>query len=99
MKKNRARLLWCGLGATTLVVLILLGIRLWVPGRVAKSLNGVHVSKKVIKISEAAKRLHKKLFIADLHADPLLWGRDLSKRSAQGHIDFPRMREGRLFFQ
>src|SRR5207247_9696723 len=29
----------------------------------------------------------------DLHADPLLWGRDLSKRGLRGQMDVPRLLE------
>ena len=32
--------------------------------------------------------------VADLHADSLLWKRDLLARSNRGHVDIPRMREG-----
>jgi microsomal dipeptidase-like Zn-dependent dipeptidase len=29
----------------------------------------------------------------DLHADPLLWGRDLLERGSRGHVDLPRLQE------
>ena len=29
----------------------------------------------------------------DLHADPLLWGRDLLVRSGRGHVDLPRLQD------
>ncbi len=29
----------------------------------------------------------------DLHADPLLWGRDLLERGSRGHVDLPRLLE------
>ena len=29
----------------------------------------------------------------DLHADPLLWGRDLLRRGTRGHVDLPRLQE------
>jgi len=45
-------------------------------------------------LSTQAKSLHQTLFIADLHADSLLWDRDLTQRSSQGHVDFPRLIEG-----
>ncbi len=32
--------------------------------------------------------------MVDLHADSLLWGRDLLRRSSDGHLDVPRMIEG-----
>jgi len=44
-------------------------------------------------------RLHERLFIADLHADSLLWGRDLLKHSAKGHIDIPRLQQANVALQ
>jgi len=49
--------------------------------------------------SEAARRLHGRLFIADLHADTLLWDRDLLVRSRRGHVDVPRLVEGNVALQ
>lgn len=49
--------------------------------------------------SEAAKALHQQLPVADLHADSLLWGRDLNKRGAWGHVDVPRLLEGNVALQ
>lgn len=46
-----------------------------------------------------AVRLHSSLLIADLHADTLLWGRDLLKRSGRGHVDVPRLIEGNVALQ
>jgi len=46
--------------------------------------------------SDRALALHASLRIADLHADSLLFGRDLARRSAVGHLDVPRMAEGNL---
>jgi microsomal dipeptidase-like Zn-dependent dipeptidase len=37
--------------------------------------------------------------VADLHCDALLWGRDLTKKSESGHVDFPRMQEGNAAMQ
>src|SRR5262245_60252678 len=39
--------------------------------------------------SERAKALHERLLVADLHADSLLWGRDLLARADRGHVDVP----------
>jgi membrane dipeptidase len=36
---------------------------------------------------------HRRWCIADGHADSLMWNRDLCERSAEGHVDFPRLRE------
>ena len=39
------------------------------------------------------------LFIADLHADPLLWGNDIRKARSYGHVDIPRLREAGVDLQ
>jgi membrane dipeptidase len=44
--------------------------------------------------SARAVALHRRLTIVDLHADSLLWGRDLGERSDRGHVDVPRLIEG-----
>jgi membrane dipeptidase len=48
--------------------------------------------------SEAAA-LHRQLFVADLHADPYLWNRDLLKRHSYGHLDVPRLIDGNVTLQ
>ena len=50
-------------------------------------------------ISSAARTLHDSAVVVDLHADPLLWGRDLLERSTAGHVDLPRLREGGVALQ
>ncbi|HEB89789.1 MAG TPA: peptidase M19 [Deltaproteobacteria bacterium] len=50
-------------------------------------------------ISPRARALHDTSFIADLHADSLLFGRDLLERSDLGHVDLPRLREGGVALQ
>jgi len=49
--------------------------------------------------SAAAQALHRKLLIADLHADSLLWKRDLLVRGTRGHVDIPRLIEGNVALQ
>lgn len=49
--------------------------------------------------SEAARELHATLRVADLHADSLLWDRDLFVRSSRGHTDVPRLIEGNTALQ
>jgi membrane dipeptidase len=49
--------------------------------------------------SAEAAALHATLTVADLHADTLLWGRDLFERGTQGHSDVPRMIEGNVALQ
>ena len=50
-------------------------------------------------VSDAARRLHRRLLVADLHADTLLWNRDLLARSPRGHVDVPRLLEGNVALQ
>lgn len=50
-------------------------------------------------VSEAALELHRSLLVADLHADSLLWGRDLLVRSDRGSVDVPRLIEGGVALQ
>jgi microsomal dipeptidase-like Zn-dependent dipeptidase len=49
--------------------------------------------------SERARALHARLWVADLHADSLLWGRDLLRRADRGHVDIPRLIEGNVALQ
>ena len=43
--------------------------------------------------------LHRKVCVADGHADSLMWNRDLNKASESGHVDFPRLREAGVKLQ
>jgi membrane dipeptidase len=43
--------------------------------------------------------LHRRVPIADGHADSLMWNRDLSRPSEKGHVDFPRLREAGVKIQ
>jgi microsomal dipeptidase-like Zn-dependent dipeptidase len=43
--------------------------------------------------------LHERLTVVDLHADSLLWGRDLLRRADRGHVDVPRLVEGNVALQ
>ena len=72
---------------------------LWaVPAVVEGQLNRVEAHAPY-KISAEAKALHATLNMADLHADTLLWGRDVLQRGTRGHVDVPRLAEGRFALQ
>ncbi len=49
--------------------------------------------------SERARELHARLRVVDLHADTLLWDRDLLARGTRGHVDVPRLIEGNVAIQ
>lgn len=49
--------------------------------------------------SGPAHALHERLFVADLHADMLLWNRDPLERHGRGHVDVPRLLAGNVGLQ
>jgi microsomal dipeptidase-like Zn-dependent dipeptidase len=53
----------------------------------------------LLAISPRARALHDTSFVADLHADSLLFGRNLLERSRLGHVDLPRLQEGGVGLQ
>jgi membrane dipeptidase len=57
------------------------------------------VNRPPYKASQRAWNLHKELTVADLHADSLLWGRDLLARNTSGHVDIPRLADGNVALQ
>lgn len=50
-------------------------------------------------VSDAARDLHARLIVVDLHADTLLWARNVLAESARGHVDLPRLRRGGVALQ
>jgi len=71
---------------------------LFAPAYVEKSRNRV-VEHAPYDVSATAQALHDSLVIGDLHADPLLWKRDLTERGTRGHVDIPRLIEGNVSLQ
>ena len=85
--------------ALGVLLLVIFAATEWVlPSRVEASMNMTRAHTPY-DISDEARRLHESLFIADLHADSLLWKRDLTKRSNVGHVDLPRLNEGNVALQ
>lgn len=69
-----------------------------IPKYTANSMNQI-VNKPPYQMSEKAKILHEKLFVADMHADSLLWKRNLLEKDTIGQVDIPRMFEGNVALQ
>jgi membrane dipeptidase len=61
--------------------------------------NNTVVATAPYNVSPAAKALHAKLRIADMHSDQLLWTRDLLKKSDVGSTDLPRLIDGNVAIQ
>ena len=87
------------IGPGALLFCILALLLLWlVPTFIERSRNQVE-DHESFEASEQAIALHQSLVIADLHADSLLWSRDLRKKSTYGHVDLPRLQEGNVALQ
>jgi len=87
------------LGWALLVIVILIAVAAIVlPGWIERQQNKVD-GKPLLQISEQAQALHASLTIVDLHADTLLWKRNLLTQANRGHIDLPRLREGNVALQ
>ena len=76
-------------------IVIVFGI---LPGRLEMASNKVLVKPPYV-VDEAARKLHAGLFVAVLHADSLLWNRNLLYRSPRGQVDIPRLVEGGVGLQ
>ncbi|MBO6716762.1 MAG: membrane dipeptidase [Rhizobiaceae bacterium] len=88
-------------GAGLLALLAAVGAAVFflvLPDYVADTFNEVLVDPPY-QVSDDAAALHETLTVADLHADPLLWGRDLLERTDYGQVDVPRLIEGNVALQ
>ena len=79
-----------------LVVLFLIAT-LFLPNQFDRAAN--RVAGAAPPSSEAAQTLYRTLRVVDLHADPLLWSRDVLDRADHGHVDVPRLIEGGVALQ
>ena len=86
------------LGIVVVLWLLGAGALIAAPSVVEAGLNKV-VSHAPYKVSAEAKALHARLDLADLHSDTLLWARDVLARGTTGHVDVPRLAQGRFALQ
>src|SRR5258706_3401940 len=56
-------------------------------------------AESLIPVDMKVHAVHRRMLVADMHADSLLLGRDLLERSSVGHVDLPRLREGNVAVQ
>ena len=85
------------LGILALLVIAAILFFLLAPDMVEKSMN--KVEPVALKVSPRAIALQKTIDVADMHADTLLWKRDLLARSDRGQIDLPRLQAGHYALQ
>lgn len=84
-------------GSFLFLLFLVLALRLW-PGIIERFANKV-IEKPPYSFDDGVRLVHDELFIADLHADSLLWARDLLRESRYGHVDLPRLVPGNVGLQ
>ncbi|HEX6097640.1 MAG TPA: dipeptidase [Thermoanaerobaculia bacterium] len=85
------------IGLVLVLVALYVATVILVPPRIDRIQTRVYGA--TIPVSPRAESLHAKLTIADLHADALIWGRDLLERNDRGQVDIPRLREANVALQ
>lgn len=86
------------IGTALLLAAGVAAVPLFGPRVIAGRLNPVTAAQPW-HVSDAAAAVHRGLTIADLHADPLLWDRDLTVQRPEGHVDLPRLDQGNVAVQ
>ncbi|MEG3088027.1 dipeptidase [Sphingomonas sp. PB4P5] len=84
-------------GALALIIVAALAFFALAPGIAERSMN--KVAPVALNITPRARALHTTLQVADMHADTLLWNRDLLARSTRGQVDLPRLQQGNVALQ
>ncbi len=95
MKPAGWEVLWGTAGAVVAMLFLGFGIA---PGLVGRQMNRT-LSDSSTTLSAEVRRIHERLVVADLHSDALLWDRNLLERGPWGHVDLPRLIEGRVAVQ
>ena len=91
----RARLALFALAGVALAAAVLFGPA---PAWIEAGMNRID-GKPLIALTDHARALHASLTIVDLHADTLLWRRNLLTRAQRGHVDLPRLEAGNVALQ
>jgi microsomal dipeptidase-like Zn-dependent dipeptidase len=92
---------WVRAAIALMVVLAVAGLGIFffvAPAMVERAMNAV-IEPPPYTVAERAAALHETLRVADLHADSLLWGRDLNRRGTRAQVDVPRLVEGNVAVQ
>lgn len=92
------RRIWWGIGGGIGIAIALYLIFAQLPTILDKRLNPI-MTPPPYSVSAEVAQIHDGLFIADLHADSLLWNRDLGQRHQQGHVDLPRLQQANVALQ
>ena len=79
-------------------VIVAGGVWLWIGARLERFVNVV-TPVALPEVTRRARDLHASARVVDLHADSLLFDRDLLRRSDVGHVDVPRLVSGGVALQ
>lgn len=86
------------IGCLTVVLLAVAGFFILGPVITERQQNVVE-AYDLPALDPADQQFHDALFVADLHADTLLWKRDFMERGQRGQVDIPRLVEGNVALQ
>lgn len=95
---RRRRLKRVTLTVAALLALALIAFFVLAPGIIERGRNVVEPGP-LPEVGAETQKLHDSLMIADMHADTLLWDRDLLDRADRGHVDLPRLQDGNVGLQ
>jgi len=90
------RAIWWGVALLAILAAAFFAL---VPGIVERSMNKVEPTAALAKRMADKPRPFEAAPIVDLHADTLLWSRDLLSRGTQGQVDLPRLQDGNVALQ
>jgi membrane dipeptidase len=88
------KLLWA---SAAVIGLAAIGFFALAPGMVERSMN--RSTGASWPVSPEASSVHGRLTVIDLHADTLMWQRDLLSETDQGHVDLTRLNLGNVALQ
>lgn len=86
-------------GVAGLVAAALIAFLYIAPAQIDRGLNRVVPGATDADDPSGPPPEHGRWFVADLHADPLLWNRDLLAKADHGHVDIPRLAAGGVALQ
>lgn len=85
------------LGGIALLIVAAVAFFAIAPGMVERSMN--KVEPVPLRLTPRAETLQNTIDVADMHADTLMWKRDLVQRSSRGQVDLPRLEAGHYALQ
>jgi membrane dipeptidase len=88
---------WLGISFGAILIVAVGGFFLILPSYFENMVNAV--TGHDVTVSNDARAMHRRLVIADLHSDTLLWSRDPLDRADRGHMDLPRLEVGNVALQ